>query len=247
MIWEWLISPVDPLRVHEVGTALSWHARVMVLAWGVIAPLSVMIARFFKVLPWQDWPVELDTKLWWRGHWMSQTFVVILSAVGLVLVLMSDQNSGQALVHRMLGYAVLAIAVGQALSGLLRGSKGGPTDVQSDGSMNGDHYNMTPRRLMFEAFHKSCGYLALVLMIAAIVTGLWSANAPRWMWLFLIGWWGVLAGVSGYLQARGRAVDTYQAIWGPDTLHPGNRMKKQGWGTIRPKLPSKSFGKQRET
>ncbi|MCV0428018.1 MAG: hypothetical protein K5905_21385, partial [Roseibium sp.] len=129
----------------------------------------------------------------------------------------------------------------------LRGTKGGPTDVRPDGSLRGDHYDMTPRRLVFETFHKSFGYLALILMVGAIATGLWTANAPNWMWIFLVGWWGALAGISGYLQARGRAVDTYQAIWGPDSIHPGNRMKKQGWGTIRPELPSKSYRKQRET
>ncbi|MCV0426571.1 MAG: cytochrome B, partial [Roseibium sp.] len=83
MIWEWLISPVDPLRGHDVGAALSWHARIMVLAWGVVAPLSVILARFFKVLPWQNWPEQLDSKIWWRGHWMSQSLVLFLSVVGL--------------------------------------------------------------------------------------------------------------------------------------------------------------------
>ncbi|MEP1571566.1 cytochrome b561 domain-containing protein [Roseibium album] len=247
MILEWLISPLDPARPHEVGMALSWHARFMVLGWGVLAPLAVMIARFFKVLPGQNWPRDLDSTLWWRSHWMTQTLVLVLSAVALILVLISPQNSGTAVVHRLFGYAVLVLAAIQGLSGIFRGTKGGPTDPGPDGSLRGDHYDMTPRRLLFERFHKSCGYLALALMVGAIATGLWNANAPNWMWLFLTAWWAVLMSFSVYLQRRGCAVDTYQAIWGPYPEHPGNRKKKQGWGMTRPEFPQRSFDKQRET
>jgi hypothetical protein len=34
------------------------------------------------------------------------------------------------------------------------------------------------------------------------------------------------------LQRRGLAVDTYQAIWGPDPQHPGNATPP-GWGMNR--------------
>lgn len=247
MILEWLISPIDPARSHDVGIALSWHARFMVLGWGILAPLAIMMARFFKVLPGQDWPRELDSKTWWRAHWMSQTMVVILSVIGLALIWMSSQNSGTATLHRLFGYSVLFLAAVQALSGIFRGSKGGPTDQHSNGSLRGDHYDMTQHRLVFEAVHKSCGYLALILMIGAIASGMWAANAPNWMWLGLSIWWMALAVVCVHLQRQGRAMDTYQAIWGPGSEHPGNRMKKQGWGTRRPDFPQQSFDKQRET
>jgi hypothetical protein len=92
---------------------------------------------------------------------------------------------------------------------------------------------MTPRRLAFEYAHKTLGYLALLLGIAAIATGLWQANAPRWMALGLIGWWGCVIAAFIVLQRRGRAFDTYQAIWGPDLRHPGNRRKPIGWGIRR--------------
>ena len=36
------------------------------------------------------------------------------------------------------------------------------------------------------------------------------------------------------LQRQGRCIDTYQAIWGPDPRHPGNRLKPVGWGVRRP-------------
>ncbi|MGL4239726.1 MAG: cytochrome b561 domain-containing protein, partial [Beijerinckiaceae bacterium] len=107
---------------------------------------------------------------------------------------------------------------------------GGPTEP----SVRGDHYDMTARRRAFEHLHKSAGYLALALGVAAIVTGLWQANAPRWMWIALAAWWGLFLAAFVALQRRGLAFDTYQAIWGPDACHPGNARRPIGWGVRRP-------------
>jgi hypothetical protein len=81
---------------------------------------------------------------------------------------------------------------------------------------------MTPRRLIFEAIHKTAGYVAVLLSVVVILTGLWQSNAPRWMALSLIPWWGLVGFVFFALQKRGMAVDTYMAIWGPDPDLPGN-------------------------
>ncbi len=229
---EWLLAPIDPARVHEVGTALSWHGRAMVLGWGILAPLAVLIARFFKVLPRQDWPRELDTKFWWRSHWMGQSVVFLLSVFGLALVLPADWS--RLGLHGWLGYAVLALLVLQVGLGIFRGSKGGPTAPASDGSWRGHHYDMTPWRRAFEALHKSLGYGVLALAAITILAGLWAANAPIWMWLALAIWWPALILVFLAFQRRGMAVDTYQAIWGDDPDHPGNRLPDPGWGVRRP-------------
>ncbi|MDA7424079.1 cytochrome b561 domain-containing protein [Thalassococcus lentus] len=227
---DWLLAPFDPARAHEVGFAISWHARVMTLAWGVLAPLAVIAARFFKVLPGQDWPKELDNQVWWRSHWMGQVGVVLLSVLGLALVLGSATGDGM---HGRVGYAVLGLLVIQVVLGVFRGTKGGPTAPAEDGSLRGDHYDMTPWRIMFEWSHKILGYAAVLLGMTAIVLGLWQANAPNWMWLTIAAWWLALFVSFVILQRRGRAVDTYQAIWGPDPSHPGNRRVPIGWGIRR--------------
>lgn len=228
---DWLLAPIDPSRAHEVGLAISWHARLMVLGWGVLAPLAVIAARFFKVMPGQDWPRELDNQTWWRGHWMGQTSVVVLSVGALVLVLPSELSNMS--LHNWLGYLVLIGAAGQMVLGILRGSKGGPTAKGPDGSTAGHHYDMTPWRRMFEAFHKLLGYVTILLAIVTILLGLWKANGPLWMWLLLCVWWGVLTTIFVLLQKRGMAVDTYQAIWGVDPVHPGNQRPAPGWGMRR--------------
>ena len=231
-MWEWLLSPIDPARAHDVGWAVSWHARSMVLGWGILAPLAVIVARFFKVLPGQDWPRQLDSQVWWRSHWIGQSVVLVLSIVGLVLVLPPD--FAQMSLHRWLGYSVLSLMIAQVGLGMMRGSKGGPTAPAPDGSLHGDHYDMTPWRRMFELCHKTFGYGALVLAAATILVGLWDANGPRWMWVFLGLWWTGLVCLFVILQHRGMAVDTYQAIWGTDATHPGNQGPAPKWGMRRP-------------
>ncbi len=227
---DWLLASVDPGRPHAVGWAVSWHARTMVLAWGVIAPLAIIAARFLKILPWQDWPRELDNPTWWRFHWMGQSLATFLTLVGLGLVWGAARGGS---LHGMMGYGVIALALFQIALGLARGSKGGPTAPARDGTLRGHHYDLTPWRRTFEMVHKSLGYITLALAIATVLVGLWHSNGPRWMWLVLGLWWTGLLLAFVILQKRGWAADTYQAIWGPDPEHPGNRIPSQGGGMRR--------------
>lgn len=68
---------------------------------------------------------------------------------------------------------------------------------------------MTPRRIRFEWTHKLLGYLALVLALIAIVTGLVHADAPRWMFLALAVWWtGLRHGPCGCSGKEGTSIPT---------------------------------------
>ena len=228
---DWLATPIDPARVHDVAAAVAWHGRLMVLAWAVLLPAGVIMARFWKVTPAQKWPNQLDNTIWWHAHIGLQYAGGLAALLALALVI-----AGGAMprgLHALLGWCVVGLLAVQCLSGWLRGTKGGPTAPAPDGSLRGDHYDMTPRRRAFESIHKSAGYFALGIALGRLATGLWLANAPRWMWLVLAIWFPALAGLSLVWQRQGRAVDTYQAIWGPDPAHPGNRMQPIGWGVQR--------------
>lgn len=231
---DWLLSPIDPGRIHAVGEAVAWHGRSMVLAWGVLVPSGVLAARFFKILPGQDWPNKLDSNAWWLTHRIAHYIAGLLTLVGLAFILRGLMQLGSSGYHALFGWAVVALACGQFLGGWFRGSKGGPTERHADGSLHGDHYDMTLRRLAFEYLHKIGGYLALALAAGAILSGMWRANAPLWMWLGLGFWWASLAVAFALLQRAGRAYDTYQAIWGPDPQHPGNARRPIGLGIRRP-------------
>ncbi len=235
-MWEYLSAPFDADRAHEISDLRLWHARLMFLAWGFLAPSAVLIARFFKVLPSQDWPNRLDSQFWWRCHWIGQSIVMVLTVIASGLMIFTVQN--QSGWHGWLGYTVLMLVCVQVILGYLRGSKGGPGDPQPDGSLNGDHYSMTKRRRTFESVHKTVGYTTLLLALSTIMAGLWLVNSPRWMWLIVALWWGCLAIAFVVLQRRGMAIDTYQAIWGPDSEHPGNKLPTVSWGMNRRRIGS---------
>ncbi len=230
---EWLLAPIDGTRPHEVSVLMSWHGRVMVFSWAFLIPVGVLLARFFKVMPGQDWPHRLDNKAWWHGHLLLQHAGTALTLLGLVLVLIETGGPSGQVAHWLAGYAVVISCLLLVAAGWLRGSKGGPTDPAPDGSLAGDHYDMTSRRIWFEYAHKGLGYAVLAVSVAAVYTGLWYSNGSRWMFLGFGLWWLVLIAVFVSLQRRGMALDTYQAIWGNDVSHPGNRMKPIGWGVRR--------------
>lgn len=227
---HWLLLPLSGAGEHHIAGWASWHARLMVLGWGVLLPLGALTARFFKVTPGQEWPQRLDNKAWWHAHRALQYAGTLAMTAGLWLALgHGSAVSPAARVHAVLGWSLCIAGWAQVASGLLRGSKGGPTDRQ----LRGDHYDMTRRRLAFERLHKSLGWLTIVASIAAIVLGLGLADAPRWMAVVLCAWWLVLAVAFTCWQGQGRCIDTYQAIWGPDEGHPGNRLPVVGWGVRR--------------
>jgi hypothetical protein len=220
---DWWLLPLSGSSTHEVSAWVSWHGRLMVLSWGLLLPLGVLVARFFKIMPGQDWPRVLDNQRWWTAHLHGQSWGVALAVVGVALVWGHAAGATpSAQLHGVLGWSVMALALVQVLAGLARGSKGGPTEP----TLRGDHYDMTRWRKTFERLHKTGGYVALLLAMAALALGLVVADAPRWMVLGLGAWWVVLVTVFVRLQAQGRCIDTYQAIWGPDECHPGNQIKQ---------------------
>lgn len=222
----WLALPWSGVAEHALDWRIAWHARVMVLAWGILAPLGALAARYGKILPGQGWPQRLDNPLWWHTHRGCQYAAVALTFVGLYLAWIAGAEPARSL-HAGLGWAVTLAGVAQVAGGLLRGSKGSATEPA------GDHYAMTRRRVLFERIHKALGWAAVILAVAAMVLGLQLADAPRWMAVTLGLWWTALAAAAVLLQRRGWCADTYQAIWGPSPEHPGNRLPPIGWGIRR--------------
>ncbi|MCC6869943.1 MAG: cytochrome b [Burkholderiales bacterium] len=212
----------------------------MVLAWGILAPVGALAARYGKILPGQGWPRRLDNPLWWHAHRGCQYAAVALTFVGLYLAWTAGADSTRSL-HAVLGWGVALAGIAQVAGGLLRGSKGSTAEPA------GDHYAMTRRRVRFERIHKSLGWGAVLLAAATIVLGLHLADAPRWMAAILLLWWAGLGAVAFVLQRRGWCADTYQAIWGPSPEHPGNRIPPIGWGIRRGEAIGAAYRSRRGT
>lgn len=231
--WRWLAAPMSGAQVHVIDPAVAWHARIMVVAWGALMPVGAMAARFLKVTPAQDWPLELDNRTWWRLHLALQYMGVAMMIAAAALVATGAFGARPWTLHAALGWAALALGLVQVVGGWLRGSKGGLAPGSSVPA-RGDHYDMTPRRIVFERVHKSVGWVAIGVAAAAIAAGLVLADAPRWMSIAIGVWWVLLGTAFTALQRAGRCVDTYQAIWGPSIEHPGNRRQPIGIGVRLP-------------
>jgi|GEM_PF-2400776 len=77
----------------------------MVLAWGVLVPLGVLAARFYKVTPKQRWAQQLDNPAWRHTHRAAQYSGVVLMSVGAALAWSQGQGlTAAARMHAWLGW-----------------------------------------------------------------------------------------------------------------------------------------------
>jgi hypothetical protein len=234
---QWLGTPVSGALDHEVSAGVAWHGRLMVLAWGLLAPAGLVIARYFKVVPGQNWPARLDNPFWFITHRRIGSAAAAATLLALIAILWS---SGWRFIftgslHAMLGWLLVVLTVLQIVGALLRGTHGGPMNPftrqpKPESEWPGDHFSMTRRRIIFEYSHKALGYLAILLSVLVLFLGLGEADAPRWMWLGLGLWWLAVLVTLVVLQTRVGCIDTYQAIWGLDRSLPGYRRAPIGIG-----------------
>lgn len=201
-------------------TPFLWHGGLMLLAWFALLPGGALAARFCKVLPGQDFPRVRDSGAWWLAHLGSQYAGAALAGVAVWIAwdaLGGAWDWGNP--HAVLGLAVMALCALQVASGVLRGTKGGPTSIHADpedpATWRGDHYDMTLRRRAFEGWHKRAGYVAFALALPTAWLGLELVGAPAWARALPL--LAVAAFMAAFIELsrRGRRVDTWAAIWGP--------------------------------
>ena len=85
---------------------------------------------------------------------------------------------------------------------------------------------MTVRRRAFEAWHKTSGWVSIVIAPVALVLGLQLYGWPRALCgICLALAFLQLAGLAALVRTS-RRIGTYQAIWGPDPSHPGNHPER---------------------
>jgi len=229
-----MLNPIDANRLHDIDMTIKWHARLMSLAWSFFFPVAILAARFYKVLPRQRFPDELDNQWWWNAHRICValgTFAALMAALLVWFVSSGDISVNR--LHRYAGWSALTLLGFQIASGFLRGTTGGPRRASYSGELRGDHFDMTRRRIVFEHLHKSIGYIALACAWIATIAGLWSVNAPVWIWILVVAWWMTMVIFGVWLQMHHRAIDTYQAIWGTDPKLTGNQMTSIGVGVRR--------------
>lgn len=201
-------APVPPL--------LAWHAGLMVAAWGVLLPGGALVARYGKRRPAGRFPHLVEDLTWWAWHRPVQYAGLALAVAGLGCAAMAVGGGARSL-HALCGAVVMALGLSQTVAALLRGTKGGPTGAGADPARpetwRGDHYDMTPRRRRFEAYHKPAGWLACGLAVPTLLLGAALAGAGT-AGILLLGL------VHGALMAwavdgivRGRHLSSFEALW----------------------------------
>src|SRR5690606_1573231 len=123
-LWFWLTDPLRGDTFIELAEPTRLHGLLMALAVGVLLPLSVLLARYFKILPRQDWPRELSRRFWWSSHLAFVYCATVAAAAAMVLVVMArPENSDHAAHgHAWIGWVSIALLLALLVNGWQRGS-----------------------------------------------------------------------------------------------------------------------------
>ncbi len=218
----------------DITIPIHWenHAIPMFGLWFVLVPAMILLLRFGKVPPstygMKGGISKLSRpELPWTLH-KNVLYSVILLSIGSVgfAILLSDGFSGT--LHAYFGVATIILGTLQGFTAWHRGSHGGqrgPGATHKDrATWSGDHFDMSPKRWWFEAYHKTGGYFVLFSAGGTLATGLSRFWMPSIAWAFLI------VMVSGFvlavvLQGRGHHHDTYTSVYGYHPEHPFNKRR----------------------
>ena len=210
------------------------HACLMVLIWFVLVPIGVLAIRFGKPKPTErgiETKISILNPLWW---WFSIHKYGLYFAMGLALIagglafIVSQGFSGS--LHAYFGVATIMMGVMQVVSSWFRGRHGGMyyyTATSGDPeSYKGDHYNMTKRRRLFEAYHKTAGYVTGFFAFGAVGSGFMQFPLPG-LAVVVFGLIVVTVAAWMFLHYKGRQHDGYRAVFGYGLEHPYNKSREK--------------------
>ena len=211
----------------------DYHAILMVTVWFVLVPVCILVIRFGKPKPTLTGirpKVSIKNIVWWwfSVHKYGLMFSIGLALAGAILaVVVSGGFSGS--LHSIFGLATVALGCLQIVGGWIRGKHGGKnyyTAVPDDPTTwFGDHYNMTPRRRMFEAYHKTAGYFVYFFASGAIATGLMQYPMPG-LAVFIIVAVLIAFVLAIVLEYKGFRYDGYRAAHGYTLDAPFNKERE---------------------
>jgi hypothetical protein len=211
----------------------DYHAIFMVSIWFVLVPLCVVTIRFGKPKPTLNGireEVRLTNLVWWwfSVHKFGLMFAVGLSLLGMAVALTVSKGLSGSL-HSIFGLTTIALGCLQVVSGWFRGKHGGRNyfkAVPDDPSTwRGDHYDMTPRRRKFEAYHKIAGYFLFFFATGAVASGLMQYRMPVLAGVIVTVTLVVLV-LSIVLEYKGFRYDGYRAAHGYNLEHPFNKERE---------------------
>ena len=211
----------------------GYHALLMVGVWFVLVPICIIVIRFGKPKPTLNGireKVSIWNAVWW---WFSVHKYGLMLAIGLALagavvaLMVSGGFSGS--LHSVFGITTVTLGCLQVVSGWVRGKHGGKNyytaDPNDPATWFGDHYNMTPRRRKFEAYHKTAGYFVYFFAAGAIATGLMQYPIPG-LGEFIVVMVLLAFVISIVLEYKGFRYDGYRAAHGYTRDAPFNKLRE---------------------
>ncbi len=211
----------------------GYHAILMFSVWMVLVPLCIIIIRFGKPKP-TEFGVQTKISIrnlrwWWFNTHKYGLFLAIFLSLGGVAVALTVSGGFSGSVHAMFGLMTVVMGCLQVISALLRGTHGGKyynnADLNNPDTWRGDHYDHSPRRRRFEAYHKTSGYFTSFFAVGAVGSGLMQYSMPVLTGLMFLLPLAYLA-IWIYLEFIGRSYDGYRAVHGYGLEHPYNKERE---------------------
>lgn len=211
----------------------NYHAMLMFFVWIVLVPVCVTVMRFHKPPP-SEKGLQRDVSLWHLEWWFFSVhkfglfFAMFLAVGGTCVALIVSGGFSQS-VHSYLGMLTVLMGGGQIVSSQMRGTRGGKyregADINDPTTWQGDQYNHTRKRRLFEAYHKTSGYFTMLVAFGAVGSGLMQYDMPVLTWAFFVLFFVGLAAWVIY-EFKGRSYDGYRVAHGYGLEHPYNKERE---------------------
>ena len=148
--------------VHQVNTYISLHAALMVVAWAVLIPLSLVIARYTK---------NECHPMWFYLHRALNVVAVAAFSISWAVAISIGSKTFKA--HLAVGTLACALGITQPFNAWFRPKK-----------THGDKIN--PNRHRWELLHVWCGRVGLLLALSNMVLG-WTMFDVALVWTISVG------------------------------------------------------------
>lgn len=211
----------------------NYHAVLMFGIWLVLVPLCIISIRYCRPKP-APYGIREEIRLsniawWWFSVHKFGLYLAIGLSLGGLAVALTVSRGFSGSVHSLFEIITIIFGCLQVGSSWLRGTHGGRyyhnADPDDPTTWDGDHFNMTPRRRMFEAYHKTAGYFAGFFAVGAVATGLMQYPMPTLTGVMMITALVVLV-LCIVLEHQGRRYDGYRSVFGNNPDHPYNKARK---------------------
>lgn len=139
------------------------HGGLMIFAWACLSPIGISFMKYGKHLP---------VSYWFNVHKFLMPLAILFTIAGFAAILASGVKYDELAVnpksktHALCGFAVLALCIVQGLLGFFRGAIS-----KHEESDSGTPFNHGPNRYIFNALHRTTGWVLYGLSLATIYKG----------------------------------------------------------------------------